>query len=105
MLTPWKEQDSILKSRDITLSTKVHLVKVMVYPVVMYGCESWTIKKAECQRIDSFELWCWRRLLRVPWTARKVHPKGDQSWVLIGRTGAEAETPIFWLPDVKSSLI
>ena len=63
--------DSILKSRDITLSTKVHLVKAMVFPVVMDGCESWTIKKAECQRIDAFELWCWRRLLRVPWTARK----------------------------------
>ena len=63
--------DSILKSRDITLPTKVHLVKAMVFPVVMYGCESWTIKKAECQRIDSFELWCWRRLLRVPWTARR----------------------------------
>ena len=62
---------SILKNRDITLSTKVHLVKAMVFPVVMYGCESWTIKKAECQRIDAFELWCWRRLLRVPWTARK----------------------------------
>ena len=63
--------DSILKSRDITLSTKVHLVKAMVFPVVMYGCESWTIKKAECQRIDAFEMWCWRRLLRVPWTARR----------------------------------
>ena len=63
--------DSILKSRDITLSTKVHLVKAMVFPVVMYGCDSWTIKKAECQRIDAFELWCWRRLLRVPWTARR----------------------------------
>ena len=63
--------NSILKSRDITLSTKVHLVKAMVFPVVMYGCESWTIKKAECQRIDAFELWCWRRLLRVPWTARR----------------------------------
>ena len=63
--------DSILKSRDITFSTKVHLVKAMVCPVVMYGCESWTIKKAECQRIDAFELWCWRRLLRVPWTARR----------------------------------
>ena len=63
--------DSILKSRDITLPTKVHLVKVMVFPVVMYGCESWTVKKAECQKIDAFELWCWRRLLRVPWTARK----------------------------------
>ena len=64
-------QDSILKSRDITLPTKVRLVKAMVFPVVMYGCESWTVKKAECQRIDAFELWCWRRLLRVPWTARR----------------------------------
>ena len=64
---------SILKSRDITLPTKVHLVKGMVFPVVMYGCESWTIKKADCQRIDSFELWCWRRLLRVPWTARRSY--------------------------------
>ena len=63
--------DSILKGRDITLSTKVHLVKAMVFPVVMYGCESWTIKKAECQRIDASELWCWRRLLKVPWTARR----------------------------------
>ena len=63
--------DSIFKSRDITLSTKVHLVKAMVFPVVMYGCESWTIKKAECWRVDAFELWCWRRLLRVPWTARR----------------------------------
>ena len=75
MLGPWKKTmtnlDSILKSRDITLPTKVHLVKCMVFPVVMYGCESWTIKKAECQRIDAFELWCWRRLLRVPWTARR----------------------------------
>ena len=62
--------DSILESRDITLPTKVHLIKAMVFPVVMYGCESWTVKKAECQRIDGFELWCWRRLLRVPWTAR-----------------------------------
>ena len=63
--------DSILISKDITLSTKVHLVKAMVFPVVMYGCESWTIKKAKCQKIDTFELWCWRRLLRVPWTARR----------------------------------
>ena len=63
--------DSILESRDITLSTKVHLVKAMVFPVVMYGCESWTVKKAECRIIDAFELWCWRRLLRVPWTARR----------------------------------
>ena len=75
--------DSIFKSRDITLSTKVCQVKAMVFPVVMCGCESWTVKKAECRRIDAFELWCWRRLLRVPWTARRsnqsVHPKGDQS--------------------------
>ena len=65
--------DSILKSKDITLPTKVHIVKAMVFPTVMYGCESWTIKKAECQRIDAFELWCWRRLLRVPWTARRAN--------------------------------
>ena len=63
-------EDSILKNRDITLPTKVHLVKSMVFPVVMYGCETWTVKKAECRKIDAFELWCWRRLLRVPWTAR-----------------------------------
>ena len=66
--------DSILKSRDITLPTKVHLLKAMVFPVVMYGCESWTIEKAEHRRIDAFELWCWRRLLRVPWTARRSSP-------------------------------
>ena len=74
MLPPWKNSydlDSILKSRDITLPTKIHLVKAMVFPVVMYGCESWTVKKAERRRIDAFELWCWRRLLRVPWTARR----------------------------------
>ena len=73
--------DSLLKSRDITLPTKVRLVRAMVFPVVMYGCESWTVKKAECQRIDAFELWCWRKLLRVPWTARRsnqVNPKGNQ---------------------------
>ena len=63
--------DSVLKSKDITLPTKVHLIKAMVFPVVMYGCESWTIKKAECRRIDAFELWCWRRLMRVPWTATR----------------------------------
>ena len=74
--------DSILKSRDITSPTKVHLVKAMVFPVVMYGCESWTIKKAECQRIDAFELWCWRRIMRVPLDCKEikpVHPKGNQS--------------------------
>ena len=94
-----------LKSRDITLSTKAYLVKAMGFPVVIYGCESWTIKKAECQRIDAFELWCWRRLLRVPWTARRsnwVHPKGNQSWMFIGRTDAEAGTPRLWPPDVES---
>ena len=89
--------DSILKSRDITLPTKVGLVKAMVFPVVMYGCESWTIKKAECRRSDAFELWCWRRLLRVPWTPCKeikpVNPKGNQSCIFIGRTDAEAEAP------------
>jgi len=88
--------DSILKSRDITLPTKICLVKAMIFPVVVYRCESWTIKKAERQRIDAFELWCWRRLLS-PLDCREiqpVHPKGDQSWVFIGRTAVEAETPI-----------
>ena len=89
--------------------TKVHLVKAMVFPVVMYGCESCTIKKAERRRIDAFELWCWRRLLRVPWTARRsnqsVLKEIDQSWVFIGRTDAEAETPILWPLDVKNWLI
>ena len=98
--------DSILKSRDITLPAKVHLVKAMVFPRVMYGCDSWTIKKAECWRIDAFELWCWRKLL-CPLNCKEiqpVHPKGDQSWVFIGRTDAEAETPILWSPDVKNWL-
>ena len=96
--------DSILKSRDITLPTKVHLVKAMVFPVVMYGCESWTVKKAECQNIDAFELWCWRRL-ENPLDCKEiqpVHPKGDQSWVSTGRTDAEAETPILWPLHSKS---
>ena len=100
--------DSILKSRDITLSTKVCLVKAMVFPVVMYGCESWTIKKAECWRIDAFELWCWRRLVRVPLDCKEiqpVHPKGDQFSVFIGRTDVEAKTSILCPPDVKSWLI
>ena len=80
----------------------------MVFPVVMYGCESWTIKKAECWRIDAFELWCWRRLLRVPWTARRSNQSnlnGNQSWIFIGRTDAEAEGLIPWPPGVKSWLI
>ena len=85
--------DSLLKSKDITLPTKVCLVKAMFFPVVIYGCESWTIKKTECRRIDAFELWCWRRLLRVLWTTiQSVHPKGDQSWVFIERTNVETET-------------
>ena len=97
--------DRILKSRDITLPTKVRLVKAMVFPVVMYGCESWTIKTAERQRIDAFELWCWRRLLRVPWDYKEiqpVHSKGDQPWDFFGRNDAKAETPVLWPPHVKS---
>ena len=93
--------DSILKSRDVTLPTKGRLVKAMVFPVVMYGCESWTVKKAECRKI---ELWCWRRLessLDCK-EIEPVHPKGDQSWVFIGRTDAEGETPILWPPHEKS---
>ena len=94
--------DSILKSRDITLPTKVHLVQAMVFPVVMYGCESWTIKKPESQKTDAFELWFWRRLFRVPWTARRSNQSIlKESWVFIGRTDAEAETPILWPPDGK----
>ena len=96
-----------IKNRDITLPTKVCLVKAMVFPVVTYGCESWTIKKAERWRIDAFELWCWRRLLSLLdcKEIQPVHPKGDQFWIFIGRTDAEAETPILWLPDVKNWLI
>ena len=96
--------DSIFKSRDITLLTKVRLVKAMVFPVVMYGCESWTVKKAEPRRIDVFELWCWRRLLRVPLDCKEiqpVHPKGNQSRIFIGRTDAEAEALILGPPDAK----
>ena len=94
--------DSILKSRDIILSTKVCLVKAMIFPVAMYGCERWTIKKAEHQRIDAFELWCWRTL-ESPLDCKEiqpVHPK-DQSWAFIGRTDVEAETPILWPSDAK----
>ena len=99
--------ESIFKSREITLSTKVCLVKAMVFPVVMYGCESWSVKKAEHWRIDAFELWCCRRLLS-PLDCKEiqpVHPKGDHSWVFIGRTDVEAETPILWPPDAKNWLI
>ena len=96
--------DSIFKSRDITLPTKIRLVKAMVFPVVMCRCESWTVKKAERRRIDAFELWCWRRL-ESPLDCKEIQPvhyEGDQPWVFIGRTDAEAETPILWPPDEKS---
>ena len=99
--------DSVSESRDITLPTKVHLVKTVVFSVGMYECESWTIKKAEYQTTDAFELWCWRRLLS-PLDSKEikpVNPKGDQSWIFIGRTDAEAEAPILWPPDAKSQLI
>ena len=99
--------DSIFKSRDITLPTKVRLVKAMVFPVVMYGCESWTVKKAEHQRIDAFELWCWRRVLS-PLDCKEiqpVHSEGDQPWDFFGRNDAEAESPLVWPLHVKSWLI
>ena len=96
--------DSLLKSRDITLQTKVRLIKAMVFPVIIYGCESWTIKKAERQRTDAFELWCWRRLLRVPWTARRsnqfiikeINPEYSLEGLML------KQTPILWPPDVKN---
>ena len=100
--------DNIFKSRDITLPTKVRLVKTMVFPAVMYGCESWTVKKAEGRRIDAFERWCWRRLLRVPWTARRSNQsilKEISPRISFGRNDAKAETPILWPPDVKRQLI
>ena len=112
-LQPWNERrlllgrkvitnlDSILKSRHITLPPKFCLVKAMVFPVVMYWYKSWTVKKAEHRRIDTFELCCFRSLLWVPWIART----SNQSWVFIGRTDVEAATPILWLPDAKSWLI
>ena len=96
--------DSILKSRNIALQTKVRLVKAMVFPVVMYGCENWTVKKAEHRRIDAFELWCWRRL-ESPLDSKEiqpVHSKGDESWVFFGRTDAKAETLILWPPHAKN---
>ena len=100
--------DSILKSRDITLPTKVCIIKVMAFPVVMYGCESWTIKKAECQTVDAFELWYWRRLLRVPWTARRsnqsilkeINPEYSSEGLML-----KLKLPLLWPPDVKSWLI
>ena len=96
--------DIILKSRGITLPTKVRLVKAMVFPVVMYGCESLTLKRAGRRRIDALELWCWRTL-DSPLDCKEIqpgHPKGNQSWVFIGRTDVEAEAPVFWPPDAKS---
>ena len=96
--------DNILKSRDITLPTKVRLVKAMVFPVVMYGCKSWTVKKAERRRIDAFELWCWRRL-ESPLDCKEiqpVHSEGDQPWDFFGRNDANAETPVLRPPHVKS---
>ena len=96
--------DSILKSRDITLPTNVRLVKAMVFPVVMYGCESWTVKKAERRRIDAFELWCWRRL-ESPLDCKEIQPahsEGDQPWDFFGRNDAKAETPVLWPPHSKS---
>ena len=98
---------SILKSRDITLPKKIHLVNAMVFPIVMYRCESWTIRKAEHWRTDGFELWCWKRL-ESPLDSREikpVDPKGNQSWIFIGRTDAETEAPIIWPPDVKNWLL
>ena len=98
--------DSIIKSRDVTVPTRVCLVKAMVFPMVMYGCESWTVKKAECQRIDAFELCVvLEKTLESPLDCKEiqpVHSKGDQSWVFIGRTDAQAEAPILWLSDAKN---
>ena len=105
---PWKESmrnlDSILKRRDITLSTKVHIVKAMAFPAVMYGCESWTIKKAECQRIDASKLWCWRRLLRVPWVARRSNQsdlKEVYSEYSLEGLMLKLKLPILWPHDMK----
>ena len=98
--------DSVFKSRDITLPTKVHIVKVMVFPVVMYGCESWTIKKAEHRKIDAFELWCWRRLFESPLDCKEikpVSPKGNQPWIFIGRTGCwswSSNTLVTWWEEL-----
>ena len=97
--------DSLLKSRDINLPTKVRLVKAMVFPVVIYGCKSWTVKKAESGRIDAFELWCWRRLLRVPWTARRSNQsilKEISPGISLEGNDAKAKTPVLWLPHAKS---
>ena len=102
-----KNQDSVLKSRDINLLTKVHIVKAVISPVVIYRCENWTIKKAECWRINDFELWFCRRLLRVPWTARSSNQKilKEINPEYSGRTDVETEAPILWPPDLKNQLI
>ena len=99
--------DSILKSEDFTLPTKVLIVKAVIFPVVMYRCERWTIRKAEHRRIDAFELWCWRRLWEslIQQGDQTSECKGNQPWILIGRMDAEAEAPVLWPPDVKSQLI
>ena len=100
--------DSIFKSRDITLPTKVRLVKAMVFPIVMYGCESWTIKKAECQIIEAFELWCWRSLLRVPWTARRSNQsilKEISPEYSLERLTLKLKLSVLWTPDAKNRLI
>ena len=97
--------DSIFKSRDISLPTKVRLVKAMVFPFVMYGCESWTVKKAEHRRIDAFELWCWEKTLESPLDCKEiqpVHSEGDQPWDFFGWNDAKAETPVLWPPHAKS---
>ena len=97
-------RDSIFKIGDITLSTKVHLLKAMVFPVVIYGCESWTVKKAQRRRIDAFELWCWRRL-ESPLDCKEIlpiHSEGDQPWDYFGRNDAKAEAPVLWPPHAKS---
>ena len=105
---PTTNLDSILKSRDITLLTIVNIIKAMVFPIVIYGCENWTIKKPEHQRIHAFKLWCWRRILKVPWTARwsnqAILKEINPEYSLVGLTDAEAEAPIFWPPNVKSHL-
>ena len=95
--------DSVLKSRDITLPTKICIVKALVFPIVMYRCENWTTKKAEHQRNDAFKLWCWRRPLDCK-EIKPVNPEGNQSWIFVGKTDAEPETPILWPPDAKNWL-
>ena len=100
--------DSMLKSRDITLPTKMSLVKAMIFPVVMYGCESWTIKEVECQRIDAFGLWYWRRLFESLLGCKEIQPvppRGNQSWIFIGKPDAEVKTPVLWAPDAKNWFI